>query len=175
MTDAFLYAATVLISVGIQLYYRNADNEQLKFILTPVSSIVYGFFNIQFAYDTYLGYVNEAVGIAINRSCAGLNYSIIMYSMLIILHTSSFETHHGKVIYFLVMMPTVYVLSLFINSFRIVTSIMLMGVDSLNSVFSSVTLHYITGLMVYLVFLIVVNSLISILLQKVRFYCENDT
>lgn len=170
--NIIFYATALVIVLLLKLFYDKADNNQMLFILKPLSRIVSSFYNTAFSFDASIGFFSKQLGIAINHSCAGINYLLIIFSMLSFSFIHLLKTVRGKMLYFTFLFPISFVLSLLINSFRIIVSIMMQKADFFDEIVSDGVLHNLTGMLVFICFLLIINYVFSTILKKVR--CTNE-
>jgi exosortase K len=143
---------TLLLMLCCFLAYQllfSASVTQLRWLLHPVQQMVSVFCSIPFSFDPEQGYINEASKIAINKSCAGIQFLITICAML--LHIT--HTHYSRWIVFLRMLPPVllcaYTTTIFANTIRIVCAIYIKKLSALLPVLSKPTIHEATGILVY--------------------------
>ncbi len=99
--DAVVYAAAAAVVILIKILYGNAENRAdlpgLLLFLKPLSVVSGLFFGIPFEFDAAKGFYNTEAGIAIGASCAGINFFIIVFCMLIFTFTGIFKKNREKV------------------------------------------------------------------------------
>ena len=157
-----------MVAVGIfiliKLSYSLANNDDLTFLLKPTYKMVEVLTGSQFFYIPDIGYYCEKLNITIEKSCSGYNFWILCFIMLTFLALKYFERPFHKALIIPVALFTAYFLTIFVNTSRIFTSIILQG--QANNFLPSrphYMLHEIVGIITNLAFLI----LIYILTQKI--------
>lgn len=154
----------------IKIFYNSCNNEQLLFVLTPATKIVEVFTGMNFHFDSSSGYVDLSSGIIIGKSCAGLNFLIIVMCMLIFSFLKDFTSVKSKTAAFLLLIVSSYVITVLVNSFRIVSSILILNMALLNDVFGKDTVHKATGVLFYFFFLILSYYMASKFIRKAGEY-----
>ncbi|MEX1376526.1 MAG: exosortase K [Eubacteriales bacterium] len=168
ITNFIFYAGAAAIGAALKIFYDIAGNDQLIFMIKTASNLVALFYNTDFFYDSKLGYVSHQLGITIGKSCAGINYMIIVLLMLAFSYIHYFKSTKSKIIYFAVIFPAAYLMTILANSSRIILSIKMLDMSWLYNSFSKETVHLITGIFTFVGFLILFNFLFSIIIKKVR-------
>jgi exosortase K len=97
--DLFFYGSAAVAAFAGKLFYSLAQVRGLLFLLGPVTFLVSAFTGIPFAYDQTIGYVNPATGIIIGKSCAGMNYLILLHVMTMVSFLRYFQKKSGKILF----------------------------------------------------------------------------
>lgn len=148
-----LYISCLIIVVIIKLFYRNAGSSSLNFILAPVTKIVETFTGISFYYMPDGGYLSLDGAIEIGAGCAGINFLVILFCTLIFSFIGQFCGTIKKSAVFPVFLIFSYIITIIVNTFRIVTSISISKFNEAWLGLDNVLLHKITGALVYFFFL----------------------
>ncbi|MCM1056669.1 MAG: exosortase K [Firmicutes bacterium] len=77
------YLAGVLLLLGLKCYYRQADCDSLRWILTPTAGWVQLLSGIPFTYLPGVGYVNHDLRLLIAPSCSGVRFMTILFATLV--------------------------------------------------------------------------------------------
>lgn len=156
----FITFCTAVIPPGLfKLYYIDATEADLFFLLKPVDifvSLTTGCESI-FLKDT--GYWYESLNIIINKSCSGGNFLIMVYVMLFFLFIQ-----HKKIRLRLIpwLLLLAWILTLFVNSSRIITSLFINS--SLPLFFRN---HLAEGIFIYFLYLTGIYIITDKILTKV--------
>lgn len=173
--NIFFYVTSLIVIVIVKIFYVRADNASLMLVIKPITKIVSIFHGSEFIFENSLGFFSDQLGIAINKSCAGVNFLLIIYCMLSFSYIHKFKTLKGKAIYFIAILPISYFLALLINSFRIIVSITMQRLNFLDGWASTEVIHNITGMLIFICFLFIVNYVFSTILKKDWCAYEEDT
>lgn len=156
-------AVCVALFILLRYLFGVVPVEMLDFLLFPVSKLVGFCLNSPGRFVEGAGYVHEGLQIIIERSCAGGNFLLISFLM-----TSWFFIHE-KVLRSWLIIPGAlllsYLLTILANVGRITGYLVLTGKEGIPLVMliDKHLLHTFTGVVVYLVFLI----LFYFILQKI--------
>ena len=162
------YVAAAGMAAAMKIFYITAGTGQLQFMLKPVSQIVSLFYNTDFFFDSSLGYVGHQLGIAISKSCSGVNYMIIVFLVLVFSYIHYFKTVKSKIIYFAAAFPAAYLITILANTSRIILSIKVLDMGWLYHPFGEEAVHLATGIVTFAGFLILSTLLLSITIRKGR-------
>jgi exosortase K len=143
---------TIALVICIKLFYSNASAADLKFVLLPTATLVKIFTSVGFHFDAAKGYVANGVPVVIGPGCAGLNFYVIALSMCVFSFID--RVYKRKLFWFIGLILSTYVITLFVNAFRIVGGIMLLDVGNKLNFDGSGELHSVQGTLFYFVFLI---------------------
>jgi exosortase K len=83
-TRLAVIAAAVLIAWGMKHHYSVADVEDLTWILRPTTGLVSAVTGERFTWQAGEGYVSRNRLFVIEKSCAGINFMIAAFGMLVI-------------------------------------------------------------------------------------------
>ncbi len=150
----------IIIFGLLKLFYMNANNNSMLFILKPLNKIVNLLTNTSSILLPDSGYYNNTLNIIINRSCSGFNFLLIFFVMISFRLFKYFKTTYQKIIAIPILLICSYIVTIFVNSSRILLSLKTSLI--LNS--QNITLpwfHLIQGVFVYLFFLILIYTIID--------------
>jgi exosortase K len=150
----FYFSAAVLAFAG-KLFYSLALMRGLLFLLAPVTFLVSAFTGIPFAYEETIGYVNQNTGIVIGKSCAGMNYLILLYAMTVISFTHYIKTTTGKLMFQGVAIAVSWLLCVYATATRIIISIPLISAGESFPLLKTDTAHKVVGIVVYVTILLI--------------------
>lgn len=155
--NLIIYILIFIMVAVMKVLYANSSVDQLLFILNPVSKITGFVFNKSFEYIQSLGYYNRELGVMISKECSGINYFIVMLSMLLLFSLNRFKTRGSKIIFLVFSAVISYAITIISNVSRIIASIYVLGlIDIGNTKFYNIA-HQSIGITVYITYLILVN------------------
>lgn len=148
-----------LLALGLLLFLHLWHNSTLsvdnyQWILQPLTALVSSFSGQSFQYQTGVGWLNQSQSILINQSCAGLNFMLIAYGLLLLLVLPSIKRVAIYGIACLIAVPITYCWGLLANCSRILSAMLLQKTAYTNQIGSENLLHLGVGIAVYLLFLI---------------------
>lgn len=162
------YLTAVVLFVLLKFGFRLADNNDLIFLLKPTDKLV-GV--LTGSYATYLpevGYFNEKLNIIIDKSCSGFNFWLLAFLLFTFVSLSYFEKTLHKILTIPTALICAYILTLFVNTSRIYTSVVIQ--NHTKNIFRNqqLILHEAIGIVTNLTFLILAYILIEKLLKTKR-------
>ena len=83
-TRLIVIAAAVLIAWGVKHHYSGAAVEDLRWILRPTAGLVSVVTGERFTWQAGEGYVSRNRLFLIEKSCAGINFMVAAFGMLVI-------------------------------------------------------------------------------------------
>ena len=94
-TKAVVLATMLLVAWGLKRHYADASADQLTWILTPTGYLVAAVTGIGFEWRSGEGYFSPDHMFLIEKSCAGVNFMIAAFAMLVtaLLHRGSRASH----------------------------------------------------------------------------------
>lgn len=121
--NILFYVAAAAIGILLKIFYRAADNAQLVLLLHPVVAIVETFYDISFDFVPAKGFYDTTHGIIIGKSCAGLNFYIIVFGMLVFSFVGKLKGVRCKAAAFCVFGIISYMVTILVNASRIIVII----------------------------------------------------
>ncbi|MDB5255454.1 MAG: xrtK [Chitinophagaceae bacterium] len=152
------YLCTMIIFMALKAWYTTTDHDQLLFILKPTQLLVEIFTGSPAVYDAAHGYFYPDLNITIEKSCSGFNFWLLSFALFVFVSLNHLRSQMGKLFAIPAALLLSYVLTLFVNASRIVTSI---AANSYTQRFSDhpiTWLHQAEGTFIYLLFLILFYS-----------------
>lgn len=159
----YLYLFGLIMVYGLKRFYSSAAFDDLGWILAPTSwwaGILSGTHFEKLAHVGYVSHVNEFI---IVPSCSGVNYFIILFAALLYSFIHRWSTVRAKLLWLASSIGTAYVLTVFVNGFRVVLAMYLFHAHIYGSLITPERIHRLEGVVVYLGSLF----LIFILAEKV--------
>ena len=147
------YLAGILWVVCMKYFYSHAGSDDLLWILSPTARWVRILGGLSFEYQSGLGYVNHFYRFVIAASCSGIQFMIILNAMLLFSFLHRLKSRKGRMLWTLGALGGSYVLTILINSIRILTAIHLpvlfSQADLWNAWLTPHRLHAMIGVAVY--------------------------
>lgn len=165
-----LYFLLGLIAVyGMKHYYSMSTVESLVWVLKPTSLLTEWLTGVPFLFERGLGYVNENIKIAIAKPCAGLNFFMMLASMLSYTLIPLFRTNRQKCLLLVGVTFVTYALTLAANTLRIIVAMGLYKYDIEWGYFTAGRLHRMEGIVVYFLVLWMVYAVVQkIFLNEIK-------
>jgi exosortase K len=151
------YLTAIGLLILLKYGYSMADNDNLIFLLKPIDKIVGLLTGSHSVYFSEKGYYHANLNILIEKSCSGFNFMLLCYGMLFFLLLKYIENPFFKSLIIPVSLIISYVLTIFINSSRIFSSII---IQHQANIFlpdrPHLIIHEIVGVITNLTFLILI-------------------
>ena len=163
------YLAAAALFVALKLFFIRAGSDDLRFLLGPTSFLVSAVINSPAEYQQETGYYLSGPDILIDKSCAGFNYWILGF-MMVVFMALKYPLREG---YRLAVIPLSliisWVLTLFVNTSRILAATYATG--AINAAFP--WFHQAQGAFIYLSFLVLFYLAFDYLLTLIYQSYEN--
>jgi exosortase K len=152
-------AATLLIAWGLKRHYSDARADDLWWILTPTAHFVGAVTGAAFTFQTGEGYFARDRLFLIEKSCAGINFMIAAFGMLVftLFHRVSSATSAARVMG--VSLMASYLAAVVVNAARIAVAMWLAHPAALPA-FNSADVHRLEGIVVYFGSLVLLYELV---------------
>lgn len=164
--DLIFYGSVPVLAFAGKLFYSLSSVRALLFLLAPVTFLVSAFTGIPFEYHEASGFANLYRGIVIGKSCAGMNYLILLYSTTIVSFLHYFKRRIGKLLFMAAALAASYLVCLYVTAARIIISIPLISVGDGLWLLKTDTAHKIVGIVVYLTNLLLYYSTVNYILSR---------
>ncbi len=153
-------AGTVLIAWGLKRHYAGARPDDLWWILSPVARLVGIMTRTRFALQPGEGYFACDRLFLIEKSCAGINFMIAAFGMLMLalLHRVGSGVSAARVL--TVSLVASYSAAVLVNAVRIAIAMSLGAHPAALSAFSAADVHRVEGIMVYFGGLVLLYELV---------------
>lgn len=180
----FYYAVVISAILGMKYFYSRAGSDQLLWILAPTAWLVSKIGSISFLYQPGIGYINHELRFIIAPSCSGVQFLMVLFAVLGISFLGRIEETplrftnrliDKKWSWLAFSTAGSYIVTILVNSVRIVLSIYLPGLFSriglLNEGFrhrllTPQRLHSLIGIVVYFSALLVIYQVTGRLLSS---------
>jgi exosortase K len=147
--DAGVFAAALGLAFGTKAFYAGADADALDWILDPTALLVSALSGQHFEAEAGIGYLSRELALVIAPACAGLNYLVIAFSMLVFCFAPLIVRPSRRFGWLLVAAALAYTATVLVNALRIALSIALREA-SLPAWLSASQAHRLEGIAVYL-------------------------
>lgn len=151
------YLSTMIIFMALKALYPIATQDQLLFILKPTNALVELFTGSSSVYLAS-GYFYADLNIAIEKSCSGFNFWLICFVLFVLVSLNHLQNKNHKLMIIPIMLIVSYVLTIFVNASRIVTSLTANKITNAFHDHPITWLHQAEGAFIYLLFLILFYS-----------------
>lgn len=154
LRNLVFFCLTVVFVVITKFFYRNADSTGLLFILKPVTAVVSFALNQPFEFVGAPGYSNLDGSVLIGPSCAGINFMIILFAMLTFTFIPVFNNFNRKLLTYLLILISSYLIAILVNASRIITSITILKYNLLEFFHDGRLVHKGVGILIYFFYLV---------------------
>jgi exosortase K len=148
---------TIMIAIGLKYHYSQASTENLNWILAPTVEMVEPLSGITFEKEAHTGFISKTHRFIIAKSCAGINFLIVVFCMLIFSQIQHIKPMGigAKILFFIKSGIAAYFLTIMANTVRIIVAIYLFktGIYADSGWFAWERLHRIEGTALYFFFL----------------------
>lgn len=147
-----IYQLAILVFfICAKLTYSHANNNTISFLTRPTNAIISFITNKTYTYSPEAGFYYTSLNIVIDKSCSGFNFWMLLFLLLFFSTLKLTKTHKNKFLLFPATLLISYLLTLFVNTSRILASLFIAQNTSLQYSW----LHQAEGVFIYLSFLIV--------------------
>ena len=155
-----MIASAVLIAWGLKRHYAAASADDLWWILSPVARLVGVMTRTRFALQPGEGYFSRDRLFLIEKSCAGLNFMIAAFGMLMfaLLHRAVSRFSAARVL--IVSLLASYSAAVLVNAVRIAIAMSLGAHPAALSAFNAADVHRVEGITVYFGGLVLLYELV---------------
>lgn len=175
----FFYLIGFFIILGLKCFYRDADSNDLAWILTPTARWVGILSGIPFEYEPGIGYINHSFRFIIAPSCSGVQFMCISIATLIYSFVHRMKTKKKGFCWIAISLVLSYLFTVFINGFRIVISIYLpiylRSSDMFNKWLTPERLHTMIGTAVYFTSLLILYRIAGYICRKITDIPDRNT
>ncbi len=117
------YLLVIGIFILFKVWFINATNSNLAFILKPTSKLVGLVTGSSSIYLDESGYYFQDINIIIDKSCSGFNFWLLCYTMLFFLMLKSLQKNSHKLLAIPAVMLGAYILTILVSTSRIFVSL----------------------------------------------------
>ena len=153
-------AATVLIAWGLKQHYADARADDLGWILRPTAGLVSVVTSTAFTLQPGEGYLSRDRLFLIEKSCAGINFMIAAFGMLIFALLHRVESGMSAARVLIMSLLASYAAAVMVNTVRIAIAMWLAAHPVALSAFSAADVHRLEGITVYFGGLVLLYELV---------------
>ena len=139
----------VLIAWGIKRHYADAQADDLRWILTPTAALAGVMTSTAFEWQAGEGYLSHERLFLIEKSCAGVNFLIAAFGMLMFVQFHRVRSSWSAAGVLGASLLAGYVAAVTVNAVRIALGMWLAAHPVAPAVLSAADLHRIEGIVVY--------------------------
>ena len=154
-----LVAVAVLVIWGMKRHYSDAGAEDLWWILSPTSRLVGAVTGTAFVEVPAEGFVSHERMFVIEKSCAGINFLVAAFGMLIVALLHRVRSVAAGLWVFAVSLSAGYLAAIVVNATRITIAMWLADRSQTLSALTSAQVHRVEGIVVYFVGLVALCEL----------------
>ncbi|RJR32350.1 MAG: exosortase K [Desulfobacteraceae bacterium] len=161
MAHAAPYAMGVIVAAALKWHYSVAESEDLCWVLLPTARLVEWLTSITFEWEHHTGFLSRAHGIIIAPSCAGVNFLIIAFCTLYFTTARLMPTARLRVLWPGILVGISYILTIGVNSLRIIASIALYQADIYGGWLTPERVHRMEGSLIYFTALLIAHQVVT--------------
>lgn len=155
------YLVVIILFILFKFGFRLATNNSLLLLLKPTDYLVGILIGSKSVYFANSGYYHNQLNFLIDKSCSGFNFMLLSFLMLTLLGLKHFDSNVKKVITIPVAIITAYLLTIFANTSRIFSSIVVQNHTNNSLVNYQNIIHESIGITIYLTFLVLTYFLVD--------------
>jgi exosortase K len=151
----------LLMAWGLKRHYAGARADDLAWILSPTSRLVGVMTGQRFTLQPGEGYFSRDRLFLIEKSCAGINFMIAAFGMLMfaLLHRAGSGMSAARVLS--VSLLAAYAVAVLVNAVRIAVAMWLAAHPVALSAFSAADIHRVEGITVYFGGLVLLHEVVQ--------------
>jgi exosortase K len=144
-----VYGVALLLAYSLKVHYSTAGSDELAWILSPTARLVAWLSGIDFIRESGAGYVNYQRGLIIAPACAGVNFLIAAWCMVIFSFLHRIKALRQQAAWFGGCAIATYLLTILTNAFRILIAVELYRWQVQLIWLTPERLHRLEGVVVY--------------------------
>jgi exosortase K len=144
----------LLCAFGVKWHYSTAAVDQLRWVLAPTTALVEFVTGARFTFESHAGYMNSEHTFLIAASCAGVNFFITAFLMLMLQKLWKDRDKRVRWRFIPVAASIAYTVTLVANTVRISLALQLLAKPGSNWWLDAGELHRLEGILVYFGFLL---------------------
>jgi exosortase K len=148
-TKVVVLTAAVLVAWTLKRHYADARAEDLWWMLGPTTAAVGLVTQTTFAWQPGEGYVSRDHMFLIEKSCAGVNFMIAAFGMLLVALLHRAGSRRAGVLVLGLSLLAGYAAAVLVNAVRIVMAMELAAHPAALPAFSAADAHRVEGILVY--------------------------
>ena len=142
-------ALAALVAFGLKRHYSAASADDLWWILTPTARVVGAVTGVSFVAIPSEGHVSHERLFVIEKSCAGINFMVAAFGMLILALRHRIRSGRSALCVLAVSLAAGYAAAIVVNAARITIALWLAGRPPMFASLSQAEVHRIEGIVVY--------------------------
>ena len=160
-TRVAFVAIAILIAWGLKRHYADARPDDLSWILSPTARLVSATTGETFVMQSGEGYFSRERLFLIEKSCAGINFMIAAFSMLVFALFHRVQSRVDAMRVLGVSLLASYAAAVLVNTVRITVAMWLAAHPAALSAFSAADVHRVEGITVYFAGLVLLYELVQ--------------
>ena len=160
-TRLALVAIAILIAWGLKRHHADAQPDDLSWILGPTARLVSATTGEAFVMQPGEGYFSRERLFLIEKSCAGINFMIAAFAMLVFALFHRVESRVDAMRVLGASLLASYTAAVLVNTVRITVAMWLAAHPATLSSFSAADVHRIEGITVYFAGLVLLYELVQ--------------
>lgn len=148
-TKLCVLAVMAVVAWGLKRHYAGASADDLTWILSPTTQVVSVITGTTFAWQPGEGYFSRDRLFLIERSCAGVNFMVTAFGMLILALVHQVRSGMSAAAVVGVSLLASYAATVPINAVRIAIAMWLASHPAALSSFNAADVHRVEGIAVY--------------------------
>ena len=157
----------ILIAWGLKRHYADARPDDLSWILGPTAQLVSATTGEAFVLQTGEGYFSRERLFLIEKACAGVNFMIAAFAMLVVGLFHRVESRVEAMRVLGASLLASYLAAVLVNTVRISIAMWLASHPAALSTFSAADVHRVEGITVYFAGLVLLYELVPCLERHV--------
>jgi exosortase K len=158
-TRLVVVGTTLLIAWALKRHYADAGADDLWWILAPTAQLAGAITATDFAMQTGEGYLSRERLFLIEKSCAGVNFIIAAFGMLMFARFHRVASPLSAARLLAASLLVAYVVTVTVNAVRIAIAMWLAAHPVARSTLSAADVHRIEGIAVYFAGLVLLYEL----------------
>jgi exosortase K len=150
----------VLFAWAMKHHYADARADDLRWILTPTTQLVGVLADTTFAWQTGEGYFSRERLFLIEKSCAGVNFMVAAFAMLILGLLHRVRSGASAVQVVAVSLLASFAAAVLVNATRIAVALWLGEHPAALASFNAADVHRVEGIVVYFGGLVLLSALV---------------
>lgn len=147
---SMVFAMSVAVAFALKLHYSRAAADDLRWILSPTTWLTERFTAVAFTWESGAGYVSRETMFVIAPSCAGINFLIIAFGMLVLAFVRPRRCARDNLMIAGASAVAAYAAAIVANTARIIVALSLHTHRVSAGFLTPERLHLLVGIAVYL-------------------------
>jgi exosortase K len=150
----------ILIAWGLKRHYADAPADDLSWILSPTAQLVSATTGATFVMQPGEGYFSRERLFLIEKSCAGINFMVAAFAMLVVALFHRVESRVEAMRVLGASLLASYAAAVLVNTLRIAIAMWLAAHPAALSTFGAADVHRVEGITVYFAGLVLLYELV---------------